>query len=151
MSVRRSSRADTNPEATPAEAEAEAKAPASRPRRARAAGPSPAPQAPRNRGEAEAQYAAARDIWIAAMRAASSGKPTHLATLAITQEAYEAATAEVERWRSGARIPIPVEPEREAGIEVAVGQELTWRRLHKHEEKRPGFFARLRERLTRRR
>jgi hypothetical protein len=107
------------------------------------AGVSSAPERPHNRDEAEAQYVAARDAWIAAMHRASSGKPAHLATLAITQEAYEAATAEVELWRSGARIPVPVEPERTVGIEVAVGQELTWREIHAPKPKKPGLLARL--------
>jgi hypothetical protein len=85
------------------------------------------------------------------MHRASSGKPAHLATLAITQEAYEAASAEVELWRSGVRIPVPVEPERTVGINVVVGQELTWREIHQHEEKRPGLLGRLRNRLNGRR
>lgn len=103
---------------------------------------------PHTRQEAEAQYVAARDAWIAAMRRASSGKPAHLATLAITQEAFEAAAAEVELWRTGVRIPVPVQPERAVGIEVVVGQELTWREIHQHEEKRPGLLGRLRNRLN---
>ena len=111
-------------------------------------GPQRPPTAPHTREEAEEQYVAARDAWIAAMKRASSGRAAHLATLAITQEAYEAAAAEVELWRSGVRIPVPVEPERTVGIEVVVGQELTWREIHQHEEKRPGLLGRLRNRLN---
>ena len=105
--------------------------------------------APRSRDEAEARYVEARDAWIAAMHRANSGRSAHLASLAIAQEAYEAALAEVEMWRSGHRIPIPIEAPRTVGIEVAVGQELRWRRLHKvPEEPRPGFLARLRRRIS---
>jgi hypothetical protein len=141
MSVRRQSRSG-------AEQDAADQAAATPPARRRAAAVPEAPARPHTRQEAEAQYIAARDAWIAAMRRASSGKPAHLATLAITQEAYEAAAAEVELWRSGVRIPVPVEPERTVGIEVVVGQELTWREIHQHEEKRPGLLGRLRNRLN---
>ena len=104
--------------------------------------------APASREEAEARYVEARDAWTAAMRRANSGRPAHLASLAIAQEAYEAALAEVEQWRSGHRIPIPVQAERSVGIEVAVEQELEWRRLHAPDEPRPGFLARLRRRIS---
>ena len=56
----------------------------------------------------------ARDAWIAAMRKANSGRSADLAGLAIAQEAYEQAMVEVERWRSGVKVAIPIEPEREA-------------------------------------
>lgn len=134
-----------------AAAEPKAKAPAP-PRRLPSDVENPRPlNPPRTREEAEEQYVAARDAWIAAMRHASSGRPAQLATLAITQEAYEAASAEVELWRTGVRIPIPIQPERDSGIEVVVGQELTWRKIHSHVEKTPGFLGRLGRRLTRRR
>ena len=106
---------------------------------------------PRTRDEAEQQYVAARDAWVVAMRRAGSGRSADLATLAITQQAYEAASAEVELWRSGVRIPIPMEPERTDGISVVVGQELTWRKIHSHDEKKPGLLGRLGQRLTGRR
>jgi hypothetical protein len=112
----------------------------------RAAGPkvpSRALDAPGSRDEAEAQYVAAREAWTGAMRRASSGRSADLASLAIAQEAYEAALAEVELWRSGQRIPIPVQAERTVDIEVAVGQELEWRRLQAPDEPRPGFLAKL--------
>ena len=144
MSVRRSSRPDAERDAADA---APPPAPARR-RITSDSGAQTSPSRPRTREEAEEQYVAARDAWIAAMRRANSGKPAHLATLAITQEAYEAATAEVELWRSGVRIPVPVEPERTVGIEVAVGQELTWRQIHAPKPKRPGLLGRLRNRLT---
>jgi hypothetical protein len=142
MSVRRQSRDAAEQDA------ADQAAPAAPARRRTSSGVPQAPGRPHTREEAEAQYVAARDAWIAAMRRASSGKSSHLATLAITQEAYEAASAEVELWRSGVRIPVPVEPERTVGIEVVVGQELTWRQIHHHEEKRPGLLGRLRNRLN---
>jgi hypothetical protein len=147
MTARRASEADAGREAA---AEPTAKTPAIRRRpQSDSAATRPA-SAPRTRQEAEEQYVAARDAWIAAMKRANSGRAAHLATLAITQETYEAAFAEVELWRSGVRIPIPVEPERTTGIEVVVGQEFTWRQLHTHEEKKPGFLGRLRRRLSRR-
>lgn len=91
----------------------------------------------------------ARDAWTAAMRLANSGRAAHLASLAITQEAYEAAAAELELWRSGARIAIPIQPEASHSIlEAAVGQELEWRRVLHPPEKKPGLFGRLRRRLN---
>jgi hypothetical protein len=48
--------------------------------------------AARSPEEAEARYVAARDAWTAAMRAANSGRPADLATLAVAQDAFEAAT-----------------------------------------------------------
>lgn len=95
------------------------------------------------REEAEGQYATARDAWTAAMRRANSGRPADLASLAIAQEAYEAAAAEVQLWRSGARIALPVQADRNSGIETAVGQELAWRRVLHHEDKPKGLLARL--------
>lgn len=105
-----------------------------------------------SRDEAEATYVVARDAWLVAMRAANSGKPADLATLAITQEAFEAASTEVEQWRSGGRIAVPIQTEAErSGIRIAVGQELEWRRVLHHEEKQPGPLGRLVRRLTGRR
>ena len=99
--------------------------------------------APRTMDEVEEQYVASRDAWVVAMRAASSGRPADMATLAICQEAYEAATLERERWLSGARVAIPVEPASEhASIEAVVDQALAWQDLHDHEKPR-GFLGRL--------
>jgi hypothetical protein len=99
---------------------------------------------PHSRDEAEARYEAARDAWTAAMRAASSGRPADLASLAIAQEEYEAATAERERWMSATRVAIPVEPEADrTGVEIAVRQELAWRDVRQpHDE--AGLVARIR-------
>ncbi|HEX7196195.1 MAG TPA: hypothetical protein VF364_05090 [Candidatus Limnocylindria bacterium] len=118
----------------------------------RAAGPTiqPPPSRPRSLAEAEAQYVTARDAWTAAMRRANSGRPADLASLAITQEAYELAFAEVERWRSGATVAIPIEPEKKrTKLEAAIGQELAWRRVHEASlREHPGLFSRLKRRLT---
>lgn len=102
--------------------------------------------APRSLAEAEEQYVSCRDAWTAAMRAASSGRPADMATLAICQEAYEAASLERDRWLSGARVAIPVEkPTSErAPIEVVVQQTMAWREVHDHERDKPrGFLGRL--------
>lgn len=91
---------------------------------------------PHSRDVAEAQYVAARDEWIAAMRRANSGRPADLASLAIRQEAYEQATAEVERWRAAPQVAIPIEPDnKRTGIEVAIGQEMAWKRVHERPSK----------------
>jgi hypothetical protein len=96
--------------------------------------------------ELEARYVAARNAWTLAMRVADSGRTADLASLAIAQEAYEAVAAERERWIAGGPRAIPVEPEsKDHNIEVAVGQELAWRRVL--EPKRPGLLARVRRRL----
>ena len=147
MTTRRAFGPDVGAEPT---AEATAPTPVSRQTSAPAGQARPiAPSVPRSREEAEAQYVAARDAWTAAMRRANSGRAAHLASLAITQEAYEAAAAEVELWRSGARIPIPIKPEASHSVlDTAVGQELAWRRVLHHEEKQPGLLGRLRRRLT---
>ena len=77
------------------------------------------------------------------MRAASSGKPAALASLAIAQEAYEAATEERDRWLSGIRVAVPVEPQaHRAPIEVVVEQSMAWRKVHEHEKPR-GVLGRL--------
>ena len=99
--------------------------------------------APRSLAEAESHYVSCRDAWTAAMRAAASGRPADMATLAICQEAYEAAAIERDRWLSGQRIPIPVEPEAErAPIDVVVEQTMAWRDVHDHDKPR-GFLGRL--------
>jgi hypothetical protein len=99
--------------------------------------------APRTMEEVEQRYVASRDAWVAAMRAANSGRPADMATLAICQEAYEAATLERERWLSGTRVAIPVEPANEhASIEAVVDQALAWQDVHEHEKPR-GFLGRL--------
>ncbi|HET9416459.1 MAG TPA: hypothetical protein VFP30_02865 [Candidatus Limnocylindria bacterium] len=99
--------------------------------------------APRSLAEAEAHYVSCRDAWTAAMRAAASGRPADMATLAICQEAYEAAAIERDRWLSGQRIAIPVEPEPERPpIDVVVEQTMAWREVQEHEQPR-GFLGRL--------
>ena len=111
--------------------------------------PEPAPSAPRSREEAEAQYVEARDGWTAAMRRANSGRAADLASLAIAQEAFEAASAELELWRTGARVAIPIQPDAtHTVLEAAVGQELAWRRVLHPPEKKRGLFGRLRNRLN---
>ena len=88
-----------------------------------------------SRSEAHELYTAARDAWTAAMKAAASGRPADLAALAITQEAYEAATAELEQWESGERVAIAVETDRSSSVGAVVGQELAWRKVHEPEAK----------------
>jgi hypothetical protein len=103
---------------------------------------------PRSAEEAEERYIPARDTWIAAMRAANSGRAADLAALAVAQEAYEAASAERERWLNG-RVSIPIQPERGTnGIDAVVGQEMAWRAV-KHHEEPSGFLGRLRKRIRR--
>jgi hypothetical protein len=102
---------------------------------------------PRSREEAEARYEAARDAWTAAMRAANTGRPADMASLAMAQEDYEAATAERERWIAGGRVAIPVEPEtNRSGVEIAVDQELAWRDVRKNHDE-GGVVGRIRRRL----
>lgn len=91
---------------------------------------------PHSREAAEERYVAARDAWAAAMRQASSGRPADLAALAIAQEDYEAALAERERWASGSKVAIPIEPDRPGGIEAVVGQEMSWRQVHEQESEK---------------
>lgn len=107
--------------------------------------------APRSREQVEAQYVAARDAWMAAMRAANSGRPADLAALAIAQEAYEAAVHERELWSHGPRVAIPVESEESHSRDLGaiVGQELAWRRV-RSAEKPKGILARLADRFGRR-
>ena len=144
MTTRRAPRPGTEPAD-----EAEISTPAAQRRISAPAAPERAPSAPRSREEAEAQYVAARDAWTGAMKRANSGRAADLASLAITQEAFEAASAELEIWRSGARIAIPIQLEASQSIlEAAVGQELAWRRVLHPPEKKPGLLGRLRNRLN---
>lgn len=106
---------------------------------------------PRSRAEADERYVAARDAWTAAMHRASSGRPADLASLAIAQQAYEEATVERDRWQTGARVAIQIEPEDErTPIDVVVGQELAWRRVHESEHRSPSLLGRFARRITRR-
>ena len=98
--------------------------------------------------EADARYVAARDEWTRAMRAANSGRPADLASLAIAQEAYEVAVAERDRWHTGTKVAIPVDTETRSGIEAAVGQELAWRQVLHPEPPKGGVLSRIRRRLT---
>ena len=147
MTTRRAPRPGTQPAAEDAAPTAPARRRISAP-----PAPEPAPTATQSREEAEARYVEARDAWTAAMRRANSGKTAHLASLAIAQEAFEAASAELELWRTGARVAIPIRPEASrAFLEAAVGQELAWRQVLHPPEKKPGLFGRLRNRLSGRR
>lgn len=109
---------------------------------------------PQLREDVELEYEAARDAWIAAMRAAESGKAADLAALAMTQEAYESALAEKRRWDATPRVAIPIEPDRPKGIDAVVGQELARRRIQRladeHGHQKPkgigGLMRRLRGR-----
>jgi hypothetical protein len=95
----------------------------------------------------EIRYVAARDAWKHAMRAANSGRSKDLASLAIAQQAYEEVAAEREHWVAGGRVAIPVEPDpQRRDIEVAVGQELEWRKVL-HTPAARGFFGRIKDRL----
>ena len=98
---------------------------------------------PRSPAETEKRYLACRNEWTAAMRAAGSGKPADLAILAMAQRAYEEALAERERWQAGPRLALPVQADRPRGIDIVVGQELSWRRIHEQERKKPRGLRRL--------
>jgi hypothetical protein len=101
--------------------------------------------------EIEQRYVAARDAWSAAMRAANSGRAADLASLAIAQEAFETAAGEREEWLAGGRTAIPVNPEAARhSIEVAVEQELEWRRVLAPKPPQRGILAGIRRRLSRR-
>jgi hypothetical protein len=132
------------------EAAAGPKAPATRTRKtAKPAAVTLPVGAPQSRADAEAAYAAARDAWVESMRKANSGRSADLASLALTQQAYEQALAEVQKWRSGVRVAFKIEPENHTQeLEAAVGQEFAWRRVHQLQEKPMGLLARLRRRLT---
>jgi hypothetical protein len=112
--------------------------------------PAPTPSADiRHYGkELEERYIAARDAWTAAMRAANSGRPADMASLAIAQETYEAVSEEREHWLASGRLAIPIDPApKSSQIEIAVGQELEWRRVLAGETRR-GLFTRIRDRLN---
>jgi hypothetical protein len=98
--------------------------------------------------EAEEQYVATRTEWIAAMKAAASGRPSDMAALAIAQEAYETAMVERDRWLSGHLVAVPVEPDAPRDIEVVVGQELSWRKVHEPPARKIGLIRRFIGRLT---
>ncbi len=96
----------------------------------------------------EERYVAAREAWTQAMQAAGSGRPADMASLAIAQQAYEIIAAEREDWLASGRVAIPIEPSpKRHDIEIAVGQELAWRRVQQHDD-RSGFFTRIRRRLS---
>ncbi len=98
----------------------------------------------------EDRYVQARDAWTRAMQAASSGRSADMASLAIAQQTYEAIAEEREDWLASGRVAIPVEPSpKRLDIEIAVGQELAWRRVQQ-QEGRSGLFTRIRRRLSRR-
>ena len=104
--------------------------------------------APRTRADVEELYVAARDAWTTAMRAANSGRPADLAALALAQEVYESAVAERNRWESGGRAAIPIEPEdEERKLGAIVGQELAWRKVRTVDEKPAGILGRIRRRI----
>ena len=95
----------------------------------------------------EHRYVAARDAWTHAMHAANSGRSADMASLAIAQEHYETIMDERERWLASARVAIPIHaPDTRRKIEVAVGQELEWRRVHAPKPP-PGFVGRFWGRL----
>lgn len=148
MSIRRA----TESRAEAARATDAAAAPTSTPTSRPAETPAPSGStSPRSLDEAEARYVASRDAWTAAMRAANSGRPADMASLAMAQEAYEQATAEVKLWRSGARAAIPIEPQRNhAGLQAAIGQEMAWRRVHEPKAKPAGPLSRLVRKISRR-
>jgi hypothetical protein len=99
------------------------------------------------RADLERRYLAARNAWTLAMRVANSGRSKDLASLAIAQQAYEEVAAEREHWLASGKVAIPVEPDPERHhIEVAVGQELEWRKVL-HPPKDRGFFGRIKDRL----
>lgn len=152
MSVRRASdsRPDAPSQVDASEASAGPKAPATRTQDTAPPAAVGAPDgAPRSLEEAQARFITARDGWVASMHKANSGRSADLASLAITQQAYELAMAEVERWRSGVKVAIKIEPETHTHeLETAVVQEFAWRRVHEQRHKRPGPLARLVRRLT---
>ena len=103
--------------------------------------------AARYEADLEHRYVAARDAWTHAMHAANSGRSADMASLAIAQEHYETIMDERERWLASARVAIPIHaPDTRRKIEVAVGQELEWRRVHAPKPP-PGFLGRFWGRL----
>ena len=103
--------------------------------------------AARYEADLEHRYVAARDAWTHAMHAANSGRSADMASLAIAQEHYETVMGERERWLESARVAIPINaPDTRHNIEVAVGQELEWRRVNAVKPP-PGFLGRFWRRL----
>jgi hypothetical protein len=140
-----------------AEADASAAtAPSTDPKPVPVAGPVSLPAPPRLEGarygdDLEARYVKARDAWTHAMQIASSGRPADMASLAIAQQTYEAIAAERDQWRASGRVAIPIQPghaPKRHDIEIAVGQELAWRRVQEADG-RGGLFSRIRRRLSR--
>lgn len=132
----------TTPEGTASEAQPTAGHPA--------ANPAPATDFGRYAQDLEQRYVDARDAWTRAMRAANSGRPADMASLAIAQEAYETVAAEREHWLSSGRAVIPVEPApKSSEIEIAVGQGMEWRRVLEREQPR-GLGARIKRLFGRR-
>ena len=106
--------------------------------------------AARYEADLEHRYVAARDAWTRAMHAANSGRSADMASLAITQEHYETIMDERERWLASARVAIPIDaPDTRHTIEVAIDQEIKWRRVNALQPP-PGFIGRLLGRLRRR-
>ena len=107
MTTRRAPRPGTEPAAEDAAPTAPARRRISAP-----PAPEPAPTAPhiarRGRGAVRRQPATPGRP---PCGAPTAGKTAHLASLAIAQEAFEAASAELELWRTGARVAIPIQPE----------------------------------------
>ena len=140
----RQTRDDARPETAATGASRRTDTPISRPA-------DPAPITPaRSAEEAEARYVAARDGWTAAMRVAATGRAADLASLAIAQEAYESASRERDEWSSGIRAAATVKPEpTRSAIDVIVGQQLAWRRVHHEDEEPPkrGILGRIGRKL----
>jgi hypothetical protein len=140
MTARRT-KPDTAPAAVPSE---QTTVPIEPTRRAASAGHSERQAvAPRSREEAEARYVTARTAWVDAMHKASSGRSADLASLAIAQEAYEAAAIERTRWEHAPKAAVPVEPAPRRNIDIAIGQELAWRRVREADGRPRGLMGRL--------
>lgn len=77
------------------------------------------------------------------MKAANSGRTADLASLAITQEAYEAASVERSRWIQAAPTTRTAIPVNRAGgtseIDMVVRQELDWKRVQNEPPPQRGF------------
>lgn len=98
----------------------------------------------------EARYVAARDAWTHAMRAANGRRSADMATLAIAQEAFETVIAERDHRHAGPPVAVPIEEtDTRHALEIAVGQELAWRRVHEPHEP-TGILHRIRRRFRRR-
>jgi len=103
--------------------------------------------AARYEADLEHRYVVARDAWTRAMHVANSGRSADMASLAIAQEHYETIMEERERWLASSRIAIPIDaPDTRHSIEVAIDQEIEWRRVHAVKPP-PGFLGRVFGRL----